>query len=90
VKISGISINDLISRPFAEKVERFFKQLDFRVDLLFPTPHVPKAKIYGSLAMSGVMYVIIIDPSHVENNSLSYVVSSFAIFGFGWVGFDEF
>ena len=47
------------------------QNMGLRVDLLFPNPEIPLAKVLGNIAMRGVMFAICVSPEnevHRKNN----------------------
>jgi hypothetical protein len=82
MKKVGIYLKICFSRPYAEKIERFFLDLGIKTDILMPGNHVPKSKLYGSLKSSGTKFALIVEPANVENKSVSYVVSCLKLLSF--------
>ena len=60
-----------MQRYFAESIEARLKNIGMDVDVLFPNPDIPLAKIFGNITSRGVGYAILITPLNEEHRSVT-------------------
>ena len=58
-------------RHYAESIEIRLKHLGMDVDVLFPNPEIPLAKILNNITSRGVLFAILVTPMHEEHRSVT-------------------
>ncbi|XP_011195781.1 uncharacterized protein LOC105220911 [Zeugodacus cucurbitae] len=66
-----IIVIDRRNTKYAEYIEQRLKEINLRVDVLFPNEDVPLGKVLINISSRGCLYAILITPQHEEHNSIT-------------------
>lgn len=66
-----IIVIDRRNTKYAEYIEQRLKDINLRVDVLFPNEDVPLGKVLINISSRGCLYAILITPQHEEHNSIT-------------------
>ncbi|XP_054732399.1 uncharacterized protein LOC129240547 [Anastrepha obliqua] len=66
-----IIVIDRRNTKYAEYIEQRLKDINLRVDVLFPNEDVPLGKVLINISTRGCLYAILVTPQHEEHNSIT-------------------
>ncbi|XP_067645164.1 uncharacterized protein Neos [Eurosta solidaginis] len=66
-----IIVIDRRNTKYAEYIEQRLKDINLRVDVLFPNEDVPLGKVLVNISTRGCLYAILVTPQHEEHNSIT-------------------